>query len=142
MDCDRQPSRARQRQRGCDMPPPRDPNSPEAPGVPVLLDPGDVQRALKLSSRRAARELMVAEMEHIIVRRNPMTTPDWLNQWVEQQRRSPRRPVARTAYSGGVDATTPLPRGDGSSVSSSRRRTSRRAHGPAMPPPRRTTKRV
>jgi hypothetical protein len=58
----------------------------------TLLDPCDVQRSLKLSSRRAARDLIVREMEHVVVGRTPKTTSRWLGEWLERQRRSPRRP--------------------------------------------------
>jgi heme A synthase len=62
---------------------------PGPPEIAALLDPADVQRALKLSSRRAARELMVREMEHVLVGRTPMTTTVWLSEWLERRRRAP-----------------------------------------------------
>jgi hypothetical protein len=66
--------------------------SPEPPGIPDLLDPEEIQRKLKLRSRRAARDLIVREMEHVFVGRTPMTTADWLAAWIECQRRAPRLP--------------------------------------------------
>ena len=65
------------------------------PEIAALLDPADVQRALKLSSRRAARELMVHEMEHVLVGRTPMTTTAWLAEWLERRRRAPRLASSR-----------------------------------------------
>jgi hypothetical protein len=89
--------------------------------LPGLLDPADVQRALKLSSRRGARELIVREMEHVVVGRTPMTTAEWLSEWLERQRRGPRRRVPSANSS--VVATSQPPR------SNSRSR-------PGMPAPR------
>jgi hypothetical protein len=63
--------------------------------VATLLDPVDVQRTLKLSSRRGARELIVREMEHVLIGRTPMTTAAWLAQWLERQRRAPRSRFSR-----------------------------------------------
>jgi hypothetical protein len=62
----------------------------------TLLDPCDVQRSLKLSSRRVARDLIVREMEHVVVGRTPKTTTRWLADWLERQRRSPRRPTLQS----------------------------------------------
>jgi hypothetical protein len=102
---------------------------PGADGLPEfspLLDPSDVQHALKLSSRRAARELMVREMEHIVIGRTPMTTARWLRDWLQRRRRGPQRrnvptnPVAIAGERHGVLAR----------------------HGPVIPPPRRRAKRV
>jgi hypothetical protein len=69
-------------------------NDPAADGLlefSPLLDPGDVQSALRLGSRRAARDLMVREMEHIMVGRTPMTTMGWLTEWLQRRRRRPQR---------------------------------------------------
>jgi hypothetical protein len=93
--------------------------------VTTLLDPGDVQQALKLSSRRSARGLMDREMQHIVVGRTPMTTQAWLAEWLERQRRSPRGRVACPSPS------APIEGGAGAGVRSTRA---------AMPAPRRRTK--
>ena len=69
----------------------------------ALLDPTDVQQSLKLSSRRAARDLIVREMEHVVVGRTPKTTNRWLAEWLERQRRSPRRPTPQNRRAGGTD---------------------------------------
>ena len=69
--------------------------SGEPTDIPDLLNPEQIQLKLKLRSRRAARDLIVREMEHIFVGRTPMTTPGWLVDWIEGQRRSPRQPTRR-----------------------------------------------
>jgi hypothetical protein len=66
--------------------------SGESTDIPDLLNPEQIQLKLGLRSRRAARDLIVREMEHIFVGRTPMTTADWLAAWIECQRRAPRRP--------------------------------------------------
>jgi hypothetical protein len=76
------------------MPNGRDVLSTQATPLEALLDPSDVQSTLKLSSRRAARELIVAEMDHVLVGRTPMTTSAWLAEWLELRRRGPRRRVS------------------------------------------------
>jgi hypothetical protein len=89
----------------------------------TLLDPCDVQRSLKLSSRRAARDLIVREMEHVVVGRTPKTTKRWLAEWLERQRRSPRRPTVQSRRPPAPsDSTNP--------------RRSTGAHLPSMPPVR------
>jgi hypothetical protein len=95
--------------------------------VPPLLDPSDVQRALKLSSRRAARELIVREMEHVIIGRTPMTTPRWLAQWLERHRCAPRAPIEQS-------------NGQVVEIGAKRSRAGRRP-GPIMPPSRQRAKR-
>jgi hypothetical protein len=86
----------------------------------TLLDPCDVQRSLKLSSRRAARDLIVREMEHVVVGRTPKTTKRWLAEWLERQRRSPRRPSVQSRRPPALSGST-----------KARRSTS--VHLPAMP---------
>jgi hypothetical protein len=103
-----------------------DPLESKADSRVTFLDPCDIQRKLKLSSRRAARDLIVREMEHIVVARTPMTTPAWLTDWLERQRRSPRRPSER-------------PDGQDVAITARRSRPMRRG-GPVLPPPRRRTK--
>jgi hypothetical protein len=60
-------------------------------------------------------------MEHIVVGRTAMTTPAWLQAWIDRQRRSPRR---ASPDRGG--AAGPRPRA---------RQAAR--DWPALPPPRR-----
>lgn len=91
--------------------------------IPELLSAEQIQPILKLRSRRAARDLMVREMEHIFVGRTPMTTPEWLAAWVEAQRRTPRLTSAREATT-----TTPTPQRSG--------RSSSRRYRSELPPPR------
>jgi hypothetical protein len=78
-----------------------------APEIPVLLKPEEVQRALKLSSRRAARDLIVGEMQHVVVGRTPMTSILWLAEWLESRRRSPRAATGPAQ----VAETPPTPQG-------------------------------
>ncbi len=96
------------------------------PEIPTLLDPEDVRRALKLSSKRAARELIAREMEHVVVARTPMTSTVWLAQWLQDKRRSPRQPAPRVPQADAAPPPKPI------AINS--RRASR--HRPAMPPPR------
>jgi hypothetical protein len=96
------------------------------PEIAALLDPADVQRALKLSSRRAARELMVREMEHVQVGRTPMTTTTWLSEWIERRRRAPR-------------LAKPRPGPPTAAITGTRRHVAPRP-GSVMPAPRRRVK--
>jgi hypothetical protein len=96
--------------------------------VAELLDPIDVQTALKLRSRRSARELIVREMEHILVGRTPMTTTVWLSEWIERQRRTPRERGSRPREAGAVAPIAGV------------RGTRRRQSLPVVPRPRRRAK--
>jgi hypothetical protein len=101
---------------------------PRTIDVAALLDPLDVQTALKLSSRRSARELIVREMEHVLVGRTPMTTAEWLAAWLERQRRTPREHGSRPGEAGAVAPIAGV------------RRARRRQSLPVVPPPRRRAK--